>query len=82
MSHGNALHFPFGATIAASHDPGRWSQAASDLLHTIQEQQLDEVAAIESLLLATEARHNAGRVYPQAITAGGMLDLSKQAPRA
>jgi hypothetical protein len=79
LAQGHALHHPFSAAIAASHDPGRWSQAASDLLHTIQEQQLDEVTAIESLLLATEARHNAGRVYPQAITAGGMLDLSKQA---
>ena len=37
------------------------------------------MTAIESLLLATEARHNAGHVYPQAITAGGMLDLSRNA---
>ncbi len=79
LAHGNALHFPFSATIAASHDPGRWSEAAAALLQTIEEEQLDEVTAIESLLLATEARHNAGRVYPQAITAGGMLDLSRQA---
>jgi hypothetical protein len=79
LAHGNALHFPFSAAIAASHDPGRWSAAAAALLHSIEEQQLDEVTAIESLLLATEARHNAGRVYPQAITAGGVLDLSKQA---
>ena len=37
------------------------------------------MTSIESLLLATEARHNAGHVYPQAITARGMLDLSRDA---
>ena len=79
LARGNALHFPFSATIAASDDAGRWSAAAEALLHTIEEQELDEVTAIESLLLATEARHNAGRVYPQAITAGGMLDMSREA---
>ena len=79
LAHGHALHFPFSAAIAASHDPGRWSAAAATLLQTIEEQQLDEATAIESLLLATEARHNAGRVYPQVVTAGGMLDLSREA---